>query len=107
VLVPFLLYLLAVAGGLAAVHLGFLLRRQPLPWAGFIAFGSALSAASGLAVMHETLLAQARRSPATGLLWAVLLAIGFFAAGAVIATAWAACVRGLGLLAGRLRRGEP
>jgi len=102
VLVPLLLYLLLTAGGLALVHAALLLRGRPLPWAAFVVFGSALSTVAGLAVLHEPVLAQARRSPVHGALWGVLLALGFFAAGAVIATAWAGCVRGLAVLAGRV-----
>jgi len=102
VLAQVLLYLLLTAGGLAAVHLVLLVRRRPLPWAGFVATGAALSTGAGLWVVRDVLLAQARRSPAVGILWTLGLALGFFAAGAVLATAWAVAVRGLGLLAGRL-----
>jgi hypothetical protein len=101
------LYLLLTAGGLALVHVGTLLRGRALPWVSFVALGACLSTVAGLWAVHETVWAQARRSPLTGVIWGLSFALGFFAVGAVLAGAWAAGVHGLAAGLRRLRRREP
>lgn len=101
-----LLYLLVFGGSLAALHLVLSARRR-LPLALFCALAAVSSAVTGVAVLHEVLLAQARRSTLAALLWGPGLALGFFAAGALGALAWAGLVTLLAIPFHRLLRRGP
>lgn len=98
------LWLLLTAGALALLHVVLGIARRGLPLVSFLATGAVASAAAGLWVVRETLALQIDREPLIGVPWAVLLGLGFFAAGAVLAGAWIVVARGTGAGLHRLMR---
>ena len=80
-------YVLLLGGALAVLHLGLSWRRR-LPLAAFCAAGSAASVVLGLLLLRNVIGGQVDRSLFGGALWIVLLALGFFAVGAVAAVSW-------------------
>jgi len=99
-----LLYLLALVFTLGGLHVGLGLRRKTVPTVEFTALGAGASVLLGWLVLGPTLWSQFRQSPWVGLAWTVLLGLGFFAVGAVLAVAWLGAVRGLPLVRRWLRR---
>lgn len=104
--VQILTWFLIWVGCLGMLHLGLSLLKGRLPLALFCLLGALSSTGVGLAVLWDTLRANAARSLGAALLWGPGFAIGLFVVGAVGSAAWAALTLGLVRLAGRSRESE-